>query len=331
MRPMMTVILLHTAYCLGLAADARTKPVWTVEKDEEPGIYGEAVDISPNGELVAAAIGKQVLVFTLRTGKRLHILDEPRQEFQGVRFVDDHLLLTTTFLRPQVGGEVKAGRLSWWDLKRRRKVRAMEFTYDLRGLVLSPDRKLVLLGPGRRIDWMMAVREAATGRLVRELDLDRCAAVAFTPDSKGLLAGTLAGMVTRWDLATGAPAVVCRVDTQDSPLKVLAAAPDGRTLAAATSHHILFIDLKTGKERCRTETGGVGSRGFLFVRGGKWLLFEGGSAVCVVDTATGQWARRHVEVSLGAMAGLAVTADSEWLTTLGRAFPTLKLWKLADW
>lgn len=337
MRPVLPAVVALVVVLLTLAAAppppvlpvARPVPYWMTDCGDKTGRSGADVAISPGGHLVAAAVRRQVQVYARASGTLLYTLGEA-QQVRGIGFVEDHLLLTTTFLR-QPFGQVVAARLSWWDLRTRKKIRSIDYDSDLGSPLFSPNRKLMLLGSGKQIDWEVAVRESATGQLVRELRLDGYGGVAFTPDSKGLLVGYRSGLVSRFDLATGASALVCRVDTRDSPLVAVAVAPDGRTLATAGGGYLTLFDLPAGKLRGRLELRGVQYCGLTFVREGRALLACCYGWIVLIDTRTAQRARRDMQVCWSLIRGWSVSADSRWLATIGPCDEPLRLWKLAEW
>src|SRR5262249_32640745 len=119
-----------------------------------------------------------------------------------------------------------------WDVATGKKL--VEGRYSGTGLVDSPDGKLIA---GGEIEGGVRVWERATGREVRTVrGQSQWACLAFTPDSKGLAAGSDAkdGTVVLWDLATGKE--VRRFAGNPHLVYALAFSPDGRLLAGATAN-----------------------------------------------------------------------------------------------
>ena len=97
-------------------------------------------------------------------------------------------------------------------------------------------------------DYTVRLWDVATGGLTRTLQaIDNVAAVAFAPDGRSLAAADEKGMVTMWDVDSGARLQSMAFE-HDFPL-CLAYSPDGRSLAVAgKTRTIRLWDPVTGQE-----------------------------------------------------------------------------------
>jgi WD40 repeat protein len=164
-----------------------------------PGSWGHPPAFSPDGTLVAMAIYNTVGVFEVRTGRQLHPDDgTPGGEFassawspSGDRIVTGHS-----------DGEVRAweattGKLLW------HKVLAPVISpsgWNARPafLAFSGDGRLVVAAgrrddPVKYRDGIVAIYEADTGRLVREVEQEQIRWAALAPDGRMVVVATSHG------------------------------------------------------------------------------------------------------------------------------------------
>lgn len=241
-----------------------------------------------------------------------------------------------------------------YDLATGKKVAAypegLKFSHPSWGVRPLPGGRVVLLtragfgagAPGRCLVW-----DAASGKAVLDLPLPPARAgygdeyaAALTPDGGTLVVGfgreakpgqkEAEAVVTAWDVATAKPK--WERTFPGGPV-VLAAAPDGRALAAVVRHRVEVLDVGTGKT-----TGGFGGDKVLLLS----LVFTPDGKRCVVYAlenlaAGGQrvelevraWPSGEVLAALpGRAAGApaAVSPDGKRLAT--NAGVTALLWEL---
>ncbi|HZY84054.1 MAG TPA: sigma-70 family RNA polymerase sigma factor [Gemmataceae bacterium] len=133
-----------------------------------------------------------------------------------------------------------------WDTATGAEVRQI-FTANDTGLpALSPDGKWIALAAGDRTTWI-AVREAATGKLVRRFGTQPVFCLLFAPDGKTLAALRSRDVIELWDATSGAP--LRTLEGHKGQLWSAVFSADGKTLVAGGDDKALrFWDVATGKE-----------------------------------------------------------------------------------
>jgi WD40 repeat protein len=202
-------------------------------------------------------------------------------------------------------------QLSLWDTSTGALRRRFPTTRE-KCLAFSPGGKLLATCPDSGVVqlWdLTADRQRGTFR-----DSQGILSIGFAPDGKTLAAGTERGEVVLWEVATGKqktrlahfvpkvkvvpnpfmrlpgrqPAPVYR-----APVRAVAFAPDGRTLAAA-GDIIRLWDVASGKERPWPEGGVVRAARPVFSPDGKLLASGDGGAVRLWDVVSGRRLRQPV-------------------------------------
>ncbi len=216
------------------------------------------------------------------------------------------------------------GRLIWWDIETRARVRDVQAHERwIRNLAVSPDgRTLATVAD----DMLCKLWDAETGEPLRTLAghepttphhfPSMLYAVAFSPDGKAVATGDKVGRILIHDPATGDE--LARLDapglyTWDpraryhsiGGLRSLAFSPDGRLLAAGGMGQVGNIDHLEGKSRVELFDWRAGTRtaeiedgkfkglveAIAFHAGGDWFVAAGGDSggfVSVYATADGK-------------------------------------------
>jgi WD40 repeat protein len=211
-----------------------------------------AVDLSPDGRLLAVAADKRVLVWDTAAGQELRRWEEPAAQVSGkaiehVRFTPDGKTLV-------LGMGYAWG--SVWDVEGgRRRVLFQDVKYHYpAAMALSPDGRLAATACGIR----MCLWDVATGTKVvqyfSKFHKSSAHTVAFSPDGETLALGLTSevGLASVDDLKERK--VARSIPT--GSVNALAFAPDGKTLATATGtsyrgpgqNLVQLWDVATGKE-----------------------------------------------------------------------------------
>jgi WD40 repeat protein len=165
--------------------------------------------------------------------------------------------------------------------------------------------------------------------------------VAFAPDGKALATGDDAGVVRRWDLATGE--ALWTTPVRDKRVKVLVFTPDGKTVLAAVGKTVALLDAANGEERKALRGLTAWVDGLAVSSDGKTLAV--GSFVREGFSDEGNQAERPGEVLLwdlgadkelrrlkghtGGIEALGFTPDGKVLATGGGFDKTVILWDVA--
>jgi len=199
-----------------------------------------------------------------------------------------------------------------WDVNSGQEVR--KFKGDRAGdlvnaLAWSSDGRHALWGGGQYLKTeQLRLWDVEAWREVRRYEgLESVVScVAFSPDGRLALAGTLDGIVHVWEAGTGR-----RVSRYKPPVRgarSLAVAPDGRLAVYVGGHEDLRLrawDVSTGRERHLFDEGLPGPQSAVFSPDGQAVLAGGDRAIGLWNAASGQLLRRiSVPDSLSAAAFL---------------------------
>ncbi len=181
---------------------------------------------SPDGRLLAAAVGRQVVLYDAGTGKLAATLGDHPGPVTSVRFTPDGGSLVAAGGRPGLFGSVVV-----WDVSKRHK------RLDLAGhsdAILAAE-----VAPGHKMlatagyDKQVLIWDLVTGQVVRRLKdhSDSVHGLAFSPDGKTLASCAADRTVKLWDWATGRRTVTLSESTGE--LYAVAFTPDGSHVLAA--------------------------------------------------------------------------------------------------
>ncbi len=181
---------------------------------------------SPDGRLVAAAVGRQVAVYDAGTGKLAATLGDHPGPVTSVRFTPDGRSLVAAGGRPGLFGSVTV-----WEVSRRQKRLDVAGHSDaILAAEVAPGHKMLATAG---YDKQVLIWDLVTGKVVRRLKdhSDAVYGLAFSPDGKTLASCAADRTVKLWDWATGRRTVTLSESTGE--LYAVAFTPDGSHVLAA--------------------------------------------------------------------------------------------------
>ncbi|MFE7275389.1 helix-turn-helix domain-containing protein [Streptomyces sp. NPDC057623] len=181
-----------------------------------------------------------------------------------------------------------------------------------------------------RANRVIEVRDVATGRLRQSRALRTIDNALFSPDGTRLALVGLDGSVRVWHLSTGALHTVRT--GRDRPVRAVAFAPDGRTLAVvsieADDEQVTLLDTATGRAQRTVRPGARGTLSLAFSPDGHTLATASGRDVKTWDAGTGRL-RAGFRVSAGAGFPTAPAFSPDGRTLAISGARGVQLWDLA--
>jgi hypothetical protein len=184
-----------------------------------------SVAFTPDGKTLAAAAGRNVLLFDAVSGKPRATLGDHPGPLTSVRITPDGKTLVASGGRPGLFGSVIV-----WDLETRSR------RFDLRGhrdailaAEIAPDGKTLATAG---YDRLILLWDLETGTTIRTLKdhTDAVYAVAFAPDGLRLASAGADRTAKLWDVASGRR--LRTLSDATAELYAVAFGPDGRTILA---------------------------------------------------------------------------------------------------
>jgi WD40 repeat protein len=227
--------------------------------------------------------------------------------------------------------EIKDVSVRLWDLETGKEVRRLlqdPSGHPMDALALSPDGK-TLAGGVRNQVWLV---EVPSGRPLGacRLETGNVKCIRFSPDGQSLAAVFEFVGVCLFDVRTQQLVWENGDQPADYYRPGVAFAPDGRTVAPATSvkQPLRLLDAATGKEVRRFEGEHNAAAPLVFSQDGKRIFSDGwgGRRGIIWDVATGKPAGA-LDPPLGASIGLTLSADGKVLVEAGER--TIRFWDAA--
>jgi WD40 repeat protein len=273
-----------------------------------------AVCFSPaTDQVVAAATGGDLIVWDINSGRTQTTLSN-----------HDHTVRNLVSLG---GSRIAAGdddgKILIWDIARGEPVQRMDGHGDaILAMTLSPDRKWLVSGgrDQRVILWSLT---DAKNRVLAE-DLGRVSALAVSPDSQRIAAGTSNGVIYLIAAKTGK--VQLRIDSQAGAIEALSFAPDGTTLASAGLSNEILVWRTSSARLLRKLRNPRGKPVYSLAFSRKGQLFAGDASgmITVWDVSDGRLADKYYR-HRGRVSDLVFSADGKTLASVS-ADKTLGLW-----
>jgi WD40 repeat protein len=279
---------------------------------------GEQVVFSPDGTLLAGAVGREVKMWDALTGKDLLALKGFPGPIESVEFSADGKTLETASedatvkLRDPASGQMRTlleGHGGWID--------SLEFSPDGKSLATASEDGTVKLwdaGTGRE-------RATLTGHTGRIRDVD------FSPDGKTLATQAWKGTLKLWDAATGQLRATLKAHA--GRINSVVFSPDGKTLVTIGEDTAKFWDTATGQERRLLKDPPRIIWSAVFSPDGKTFITTGHLESKVWDAATGQ-ERATLKGTVRLVSRVRFTPDGKTLITANRD-GGVALWDVDTW
>ncbi len=181
---------------------------------------------SPDGRHLAAAVGRQVVLYDVGTGKLEATLGDHPGPVTSVRFTPDGTSLVAAGGRPGLFGSI----IVWDVIKRQKRLDVAGHSDAILAAAVAPGHKLLATAG---YDKQVLIWDLATGKVVRPLKdhSDAVYGLAFSPDGKTLASCAADRTVKLWDWAAGRRTVTLSESTAE--LYAVAFTPDGSHVLAA--------------------------------------------------------------------------------------------------
>jgi WD40 repeat protein/serine/threonine protein kinase/tetratricopeptide (TPR) repeat protein len=202
---------------------------------------------------------------------------------------------------------------------------------EVSGAVFSPDGKMLATWnsnrPGLTVNLWDVTTQKALPPLLAPMP-EPVLSVAFSPDSKTLVAGARANSVTVWEVISTKQKMVFWLDQEHARTEAVVFSPDGKTLAAGSSNGMIRLwntDSWRSQPTLKGHTEAI--HALAFTPDGETLAAGSADKVRLWDVATRQ-ERITLKGHRGNISCLAFTRDGNTLAT-GSRDGTVRLWRAA--
>jgi WD40 repeat protein len=220
----------------GPVADAKGPLPWRARPAKAPV---QAVAISPDGRLAAAARGNRVDLYELTTGKSLTQLTDPElsklDPWKGESVADRDAVMSAAFGSDDLlaTGGFRTIRL-WRRMPRTVQRDLGALTETATCLAISPDGQLAAAGDGKGTVWMWTMAAEKFEPAPLREHSSPITALCFSPDGAGLVSTAEDKSVRVWDVAAknpvlkgDAPAIIRSLVSLEGGKEVMAGCADG--------------------------------------------------------------------------------------------------------
>ena len=317
-------------------------------KGHTSGVW--CVALAPRVNLLASGGGNQstnpkektpgeLFLWNPLTGDRIANLASQGGRVRALAFSPDGTVLAAAY---EGGSAVDRGQTVLWSVPV--KTPKGKTPFAARSLAFAKDGRLLALGgieppppQGGLASGGLKVWDVKLGRQTANLVGHRgyVESLAFAPNGRTLVSGSLDGTARIWDARTGK--LEATLPEMLGPRPALAISPDGGTLALGTVNTaregkvVTLWDLKEDKVRIRINVAS-NVNALTFSHDGKTLAAGTGwvrdGDVVLLDPASGE-RRAILRGHKDAVKGLAFTADDKTLAT-GGVDDTVMLWDVPD-
>jgi RNA polymerase sigma factor (sigma-70 family) len=251
-----------------------------------PGMYTEAVGLSPDGKTLATKDDRFLFLRDAATGKEIRKVKYPPDS--NGRSITDWITFTPD--GKQVAATLMGDSIRLIDAATGEVTRTFAPVIPAGGCAFSPDGKLMATRGYDAADKanLAQLWDVATAKELRRFAVSHdvqqsVSALAFSPDGATIASAAHRDARLRlWETATGKELKVFPKLGED--IRSVAFAPDGKTVAAAADNIYLY-DPATGKERLRIERR---ARGLAFNGDGSVLTGAVSGAIYRWDATSGR-------------------------------------------
>ncbi len=200
---------------------------------------------SADGRHLAAAVGRQVVLYNVGTNKPEATLGDHPGPVTSVRFTPDGASLVAAGGRPGLFGSI----IVWDVAKRQKRLDVAGHSDAILAAEVAPGHKLLATAG---YDKQILIWDLTTGKVVRRLKdhSDAVYGLAFSPDGKTLASCAADRTVKLWDWAVGRRTMTLSESTAE--LYAVAFTPDGS--------HVLAAGVDRSIRMWRVEGHGAGAR-----------------------------------------------------------------------